>query len=370
MASTDFTTALEEARQRGRVLLDLAESDPGRCGLGWDAAELAAMRERRSALAAPASAQEAREAVAGYLAGHGASLAPERVVLVPSIEQARRILLDVFRERGGEVLVPGPDRLSIEAATTPGLRPYRLSFEGRWRLDRRSIRKAVSSRTRAILVGNPADPTGAELSRDELEFLEELCAERGLALVGDEACLDSTLEPSTSVATVRRCLAVHVSGLGGVCGLPGLHGEWMAVAGPDAVAAPLASRLASLAEGVEDGALLVPPLLGRREAFLGSLRRRLARNRSGLAAASVREAPWALQWGGGWWATLQINPAQDAEGLCLALLDEGVAVLPGQVGGFPRQGYVVVSLLPTPAIFDAALVRLDASLRRPGHPLS
>lgn len=313
-----------------------------------------------------------RERRSPYLTGHGASIAPERVILVRSTNAALHLVLSILGDGEGEVLVPAPHRPSIQADSPVRLKPYGLTFEGRWRLDRRSIQRAITPRTRAIVVGNPADPTGAELSRDELMFLEGLCKEHGLALVGEESFLDSSLDPGPSVATVARCLAFHVSGLGGVCGLARLEAEWLAVAGPEALAGPAAARLVSLVDlegsGSRPGVLLVPALLGRRETFLARLRARLTRNRSALATASLREAPWTLQWGGGCWAVLQINPAQDEEELCLALLEEGVALQPGYLGGFPREGYLLVSLLPRMDIFEAALGRLEARLRRPVLP--
>jgi aspartate/methionine/tyrosine aminotransferase len=250
------------------------------------------------------------------------------------------------------------------------LRPYGLVFDGTWRLDRRSIKKAVTPRTRAIVVGNPADPTGATLSRDELGFLEELCSARGLVLVGNESFLDSALGPSATVARVTQCLAFHLSGLAGVCGLLGLEGHWLAAAGPDALVSPALSRLRSRTaltpQDSSPALLALPPLLARRERFLTALRARLARNRAALATASLREAPWTLQWGGGgWWAVLQISPVQDEDDLCIALLEDGVAVQPGYLDGLPREGYLAVSLLPEPKVFDHALQLLDAQLRRP-----
>jgi alanine-synthesizing transaminase len=370
MSGARFAAALDQARASGRVLLDLTQGDPGRCGLGWDAGELEAILERRGAAAVGSSGlEEAREAIAGYLAGHGASVAPDRIVLVRSAGHALRRLVGLHCDGDGEVLVPVPSRPSGDAGALAGLRPYRLAFEERWRLDRRSIRRAITRRTRAILVGNPADPTGAELSREELAFLEELCGARGLTLLAEESALDSALWAGPTVAGVSRCLAVHVAGLGGVCGLPRLEGDWLAVAGPEALARPLVSRLAELLEldaaASRPGVRAIPPLLGLREAFLAGLRARLARNRATLASASLREAPWTLHWGGGCWAVLQVNPAHDEDELCLALLEEGVALQPGHLAGFPREGYLVVSLLPTPEVFDAALVRLEAQLRRP-----
>jgi len=173
--------------------------------------------------------------------------------------------------------------------------------------------------------------------------------------------------PSTAAA--GRCLTVHVSSLGGVCGLPQLDAAWAAVGGPEARASPLRSRLAVTAGAMSPeataGVLLAPALLGRRESFLSRLRTRLTRNRSALASASLREAPWTMQWGGGWWAVLQVNPDQSEDDLCLALLEEGVAVEPGYLGGFPREGYLVLSLVAAPEVFDAALGRIEAQLRRP-----
>ncbi len=369
MRSTRFPASLDEAKASGRVLLDLTESDPAQCGLGWDAKELDEIVERRRAETRAAAMSEACEAVASYLAGHGAAVAPDRVVFVRSRTEALRLVLSLVCGRGAELLVPLPNRPFVEASSPVQLRHYGLVFEERWRIDRRSIQRAVSPQARAIVVGNPADPTGAELSREELGFLEHLCETKGLALVGDETFLDSSLKPSPTVAAVTRCLAVHVGGLSGVCGLPQLEGEWLAVAGPETLAMPLVSRLASLmgveASGSRTGVLFVPPLLGRREAFLSRLRARLTRNRSVLASASLREAPWTMRWGGGSWTMLQTNADQDEDELCLALLEEGVAVQPGYLGGLPHEGHLILSLLPKPEVFDAALRRIEVQLRRP-----
>jgi len=366
MQAVRFAKALEQARSGGCVLLDLTEADPGRCGLGWSESELNALLNERGQVPAATLAQDAREATANYLAGHGGAVSPDHIVLVRSTHEALRTLLAFFCEENGEVLVPVPDRHSSEPNLPAHARPYGLVFEGRWRLDQRSIRQALSRHTRAILVGNPADPTGAGLSGEELEFLRNACGSRGLTLLGDESSLDVTLESSTSVVTMGGCQAIHCSGLGSVCGLRDAQTSWLAVTGPDATS--LAARLSALlsSQGFEPGRdlALVPPLLGRRETYLTRLRARISRNRSALASGSLREAPWALQWGGGCWAVLQVNPAQDEEELCFALLAEGLAVLPGLLSGFPRAGYLVVSLLPAPDLFDMALHQLQIHLRR------
>jgi aspartate/methionine/tyrosine aminotransferase len=60
---------------------------------------------------------------------------------------------------------------------------------------------------------------------------------------------------------------------------------------------------------------------------------------------------------------LQINPIREDRELCLELLDEGVAVLPGSVFGFPPTGHVVVSLRTEPDALLGGLEALERHLR-------
>jgi aspartate/methionine/tyrosine aminotransferase len=370
IAPQDFGLRLDRLRAAGVLRFDLTESDPARCGLGWDRRELEALLEGRGpSRPDPASALAgAREAVASYLAGHRVPVAPDRIFFAASRSAARRLALAAASGPDDEVLIPAPARPLVEEGL-PHARRYALTFGEEWRIDRRSLRRAVGPRTRAIVVGNPAEPTGALLAAEELAALDELCGLRGLALIGDEAFLDTAPGAEASVGRATRCLALHVSGLSGVCGLPAVGAEWVAVAGPEALAAPAVARLrtrsGATAPAAEPGLHALPALLARREPFLEALRARLARNRGAIAAASLREAPWSLQWGGGsCWAVLQINPVRDETELCLQLLDEGVAIQPGHLDGLPPAGFLVVSLLPESEVFQAGLERLERHLRR------
>jgi aspartate/methionine/tyrosine aminotransferase len=369
IAPDAFASRVSRLREAGVLRLDLTEEDPARCGLGWDARELEAVLATQRRGEAQESAVP-REAVASYLAGHRVAARPDRIFFAQSRRAARRLALEAACGPDGEALVPAPARPPVDSRGG-GLRllPYELAFGEEWRIDRKSLRRALGPRTRAILVGNPAEPTGAVLDREELAALDELCGVRGLALVGDEAFLDTAAAPSASVGRAARCSAVHVGGLAGVCGLPQLGVEWVAVTGPEELAAPLASRLASGAAAAPapavPGLRALPALLARRERYHEALRARLATNRGAIAAASLREAPWALQWGGGsGLAVLQINPTRDVTELCLALLDEGVAIRPGGLEGLPTSGYLVLSLLVRPEVLHAGLERLEAHLRR------
>ena len=93
-------------------------------------------------------------------------------------------------ERGDEVLLPSPNYAShieqiLFAEGVPVFVPL-LEEEG-WRLDLDGFRKAVTCKTKAIVICNPMNPTGAVFSREELTALAELALSRNLFIVADEA---------------------------------------------------------------------------------------------------------------------------------------------------------------------------------------
>ncbi|HTN51359.1 MAG TPA: pyridoxal phosphate-dependent aminotransferase, partial [Anaeromyxobacter sp.] len=290
----------------------------------------------------------------------------------PTTRRAHAAVLSLLCRPGDAVLVPGsgapfPHRLAARLGVEP-IR-YRLRHEGAWQLDRRELERAVTERTRAVVVASPSAPTGARLSARELAWLERLCAERRLALVGDESYADAATGEGPGVCEVTRCLGVHVSGLSTVCGLPRLP-SWVALAGPAVEAGRAASRLETILgapPGVALRALRVTPaLLAARQHFLGPLARRLGENRALLARSALGEASFSVdQGGGGWWAVLHLGAAHEGEEVCRSLLTEDVVLRPWLLEGLPRHGYVVVSLLTPPDVLHQGLERLERHLRRP-----
>ena len=81
----------------------------------------------------------------------------------------------------------------------------------------------------------------------------------------------------------------------------------------------------------------------------------------GAAALTLHEPP------GGWSAVVQVPATGGEEALVLALVErDGVLVHPGYFFDFAREAFVVLSLLPEPAVFDAGIARLVA--RVAGRP--
>lgn len=369
---------LEAARAAGRDLLDLAESNPTRCGLAWPAPALAAALARGDLAAyrpTPAGAPAAREAVAGYLGARGAAVDPARVLLAASSSEIYGWLLKLLCDPGDAVLVPAPSYPLLDVLCrleAVRLDRYPLRYDGEWHLDLGALAEAVTPRTRAVVVVSPGNPTGAVLSAAELAGLERLCAERGLALVGDEVFADSALAPAPTVAGCREALAFHVSGLSKVCGLPQLKVAWLAAAGPAADVARALERLEMVADaylspsGPAQAAL--PELLRARGRFLAPLRARLDVNRQCLSLLVEPGDPFGpLRGQGGWSAVLRVGQTLDEERLALELLERGVAVQPGFFYDFARPGHLVLSLLPEPGVFEEGARVVVTHLRGVAH---
>jgi aspartate/methionine/tyrosine aminotransferase len=252
------------------------------------------------------------------------------------------------------------------------IRTYPLEFHGRWTLDGAAVADAIEPRTRAILVVSPNNPTGSRLRRDELDVLDRLCAERDLVLVGDEVFADYGLVDvpgaATSVLEAARCLVVSLGGLSKSAGLPQLKLGWMALGGPEPLVAAALDRLELVADtylSVSSAVQVAAPRLLE----LGSAIRRQIADRVLLNDESLRRhaatfpACVAVPAEGGWSAVVQAPAVEDDERTALRLLDEGnVLVHPGYFFDFPRDGYLVVSLLVEPRAFDEGIRRMFVTL--------
>lgn len=93
-------------------------------------------------------------------------------------------------ERGDEVLIPSPNYAShieqiLFAEGVPVFVPMRE--EDGWKLDIDGFRRAITPRTKAILICNPMNPTGTVFPEDEVRAIADLAIEKDLFVIADEA---------------------------------------------------------------------------------------------------------------------------------------------------------------------------------------
>ena len=167
---------MRTCRAEGRPFIDLTLSNPTRAGFDYPADLLTPLGDARGLVYEPSAAGllEAREAVARDYLRQGVTVAPERVVLTASTSDAYSLLFKLLGDAGDVVLVPRPSYPLFDHLTRLDLvapRPYDLDVHGSWAIDFASVERAVSPRTRALLVVSPNNPTGSFVSAAELDRL-------------------------------------------------------------------------------------------------------------------------------------------------------------------------------------------------------
>jgi len=372
-----LTRAVTTHRASGRPLVDLTATNPTHAGFAYPddllapLADAAALDYRPEPFGAPA----ARAAVAADYARHGLTVPPERVALTASTSEAYALLFKLLADAGDDVLIPRPsyplfDHLaSLDLVAT---RAYDLEYHGTWTIDFDSVRRVLTPRTRAILVVSPNNPTGSFVSKSDLDRLAALGAERDLAIVADEVFADYELEPGAADAAGRAvavapALTFALGGLSKSIGLPQVKLGWIAAAGPDALVAAALGRLELICDtylSVSTPAqVAAPALLARGAAVRAQIAQRVAGNYRCLqAAAAAVPSCRVLRTEGGWSAVLQVPTLESEEDLVVELVtSDGVLVHPGFFFDFPRESYLVVSLLPRPHEFRDGV---DRMLRR------
>jgi hypothetical protein len=372
-----LTEALAARRVAGLPVLDLTLSNPTTAGLDYPRSLLQPLARAEGLTYAPdpLGLLEAREAVAGDYARRGVRLAPDRIALTSSTSEAYSLLFKVLCEPGDAVLVPRPsyplfDHLAALDAVTPV--PYDLQYDGRWFVDLDSVHRAWTPRTRALVTVHPNNPTGSLLTPAELDRLAAVCRDRGAALIADEVFADYVFDEAVRshgrVLDREDTLVVSLGGLSKTVGLPQLKLAWMAAAGPEGAVADFMRRLEfacdtylSVSTPVQ---LAAAELLARGAVVREAIQARVRRNRARLRESDLTSAgatPLAAD--GGWSAVLQVPSVQAEEDLVLQLLEaRGVLVHPGYFFDFPRESYLIVSLLVPEAVFAEGLSRIAAHL--------
>ena len=384
LAANRLASAVESLRSAGRPFIDLTESNPTRAGITYPAALLASLADGRSLRYEPTpfGLLDARVAVAADYHRHGFDLSPAHVVLTASTSDSYSLLFKLLCGAGDEVLVPRPSYPLFDYLTRLDLvvsKPYALEYHGRWSVDFESLERAITPRTRAVLVVSPNNPTGSLIAREEIARLASICAERDIAIVADEVFADYELEDG-AVARAGRPLAARdalsfsLGGLSKSVGLPQLKLGWIAVSGPPALVGEALQRLEVICDtylSVSTPVQVAAADLLRRGAVVrDEISRRLQANYAQLGR-DVKAAPACnrLIAEAGWYAVLQVPSFEPEEELVLGLLSrEGVLIHPGYFFDFPRESYLVVSLLTPEDAFREGITRVFEYFRRRDPP--
>lgn len=317
-------------------------------------APIAGLPELRAAIAARVQSRSGKPCTA------------DNVVVVPGTQGGLYTAVQCLAGPGDEVIVPEPMYATYEAvigASGASMVNVPLRPENGFHLDLEALARAVTPRTRVIWITSPHNPTGAVMTRDEVETVARLCREHDLWLVSDEVYEDLAFARPHVHAWGLDGMAVRtvvVSSLSKSHAMPGYRMGW--IVGPPELARHLFNLLLCMLYGappfLQDGALAafrgnLPEVAAMREDY---------RRRATLMTGLLAEAPncKVTPPEGGMFVMLDVRgTGLGSDAFARGLLEaEGVAVLPCDGFGPSAVGQLRISLTADEARLTEAATRI------------
>ena len=321
-----------------------------------------AMRDGENGYAPSVGIPAAREAVAAECNQRGMPMSPDRVVITSGTSEGIELALTAMAGPGDDVLIPVPTYPLYTAVLAKiGARAvfYRTDPARGWQPDIDHVRSLIGPATRALVVIDPNNPTGATYSTEARRALVQLAEEHNFPLLADEVYADLAFDgPVGALAAFNpEAPVITFSSLSKAYLAPGWRAGWMAVSGT--------GRLDDLLSGIKklaDGRLcstgpmehaIVAALNGDRshqQIFRDALRERAELTHSrlnaidGISVVMPTAAFYALP-------KVELPRGVTDEDYVLALLREtGVLCVHGSgFGAAPEEGYFRVVFLASPA---------------------
>lgn len=328
-----------------------------------------AMRDGHNGYTSSAGIESARNAVAEDYTSRGMPVSADRAIITSGTSEGIELTLGALVDAGDEVLVPTPTYPLYTAVLSKlGARAvfYRTDSSNRWQPDLDDVKRLISPATRALVVIDPNNPTGAVYPEATRRALIELADRANIVLMADEvygdlafdgpAPLYGSLAPDAPIISYSSLSKAYLA--------PGWRGGWMAVG-----RSPRLDEALAAIKKLADGRLCSPgpmqyaveaALRGDRShqtSFVRALRLRadLTMSRLGASPDLTCVAPQAAFYV---MPQVRLPPGKTDEDFVLGLLrDTGILCVYGSGFGMAAdQGFFRIVYLGSPeelgAIYD------------------
>ncbi|MEO8680458.1 MAG: aminotransferase class I/II-fold pyridoxal phosphate-dependent enzyme [Vicinamibacterales bacterium] len=212
-----------------------------------------AMRDGHNGYTPSPGIAEAREAAAADFVARGVNVSADRVLITSGTSEGIELALTGIVDEGEEVLVPAPTYPLYTAVLAKiGALPayYRTDHTNGWLPDLDHIRSLINPKTRALVVIDPNNPTGAIYPDSMRRALIELAEAHGLVILADEVYGDLSYDGSVPpmAALDNEAPIISYSSLSKAYLAPGWRAGWMAV-GSSPRLDPALAAIKKLADG-------------------------------------------------------------------------------------------------------------------------
>ena len=304
----------------------------------------------------------------------------EHVWLGNGVSELISFALQALLDDGDEVLIPAPDYPLWTAATSLcGGRAvhYMCDESADWLPDIDDIAAKISRRTKAIVVINPNNPTGAVYPRGVLEGIAELARKHGLVVMTDEIyekILYDGAEHVPFASVAPDLFTLTFNGLSKAYRLAGFRSAWLLVTGPRRAAGSYLEGLSILANmrlcpNVPGQHAIQTALGGRQSIHDLVLPGGRLREQRDAAMAALKQIPGVtcVQPRGALYVfprlDPEIYPIEDDQQFVLDLLrDQHVLVVQGSGFNWPQPDHLRIVTLPRADDLTEAIGRIGAFL--------
>lgn len=308
----------------------------------------------------PAGSDGLREAIAEMQ-----NVPVEAVQIVTGASEALVALMWLTAEPGANVILPLPGFTTFSALPESlgvETRFYRVRRENRFRIDPDEIKRLTDSKTKLILVNNPHNPTGATITDEEMEFLHDFCAERGIQLICDEV-YHPIYHGKPTKSAARLPHATVISDLSKAFAIPGVRTGWMIEHDAKRRQQYWTARAYFTVTNTTTGEILSEIAIRKRNFVLGKTQEAATRNLE-LLRHVMEEHRDVLDWippQGGMTTFPWLVSGEDARPFCQGAAARGILLAPGDCFDVPshlRLGFAAAG-----ANFPSALDRFEDFLK-------
>jgi aminotransferase len=316
---------------------------------------------------------ELRQELARYLKGQfGVRYeAEDEILITVGVSEALDLVMRAILDPGDEVIVPDPSFVAYEACVVmAGGNPVMVPTvqEDGFELSVSAVERCITDKTRAVLIGYPANPTGAVMPRGKLIEIAELAKARGLIIISDEiyadlvygvehtcfASLPDMKEHTVLLGGFSKAFAMTGWRIGYACAPATIIAAMTKIHQYTMMCAPTMGQVAAI-EALKNGnnscMEMVADYNRRRRVIVKGLRD------IGLSCFEPKGAFYVFPS----IASTGMTSEDFAEKL---LTEEKVAVVPGSAFGRCGEGYVRCCYATSMADIEEALIRMQRFVKR------
>ncbi len=334
-----------------------------------------AMLEDHTCYSASEGVPEAIEAIRKEAQSKG--IKPYEVLVTTGASEAIDFALSALVNKGENVLVPSPGYPLYNALLSRLIgeaRPYLLNEDKEWQPDIEHMESQIDDKTRAIVLINPNNPTGAVYSKETLLQVIELAKKYNLLIMSDEIYDKLILngKEHISIASLDHELPmITFNGLSKSYLAPGFRIGWSIVSGAPELVEDYTEAMRKLARArlcaCHPKQFAIPVALNGNQSHLKETRQKL-RSRRDLTVERLNAIPGisCQEPEGAFYAFPRIElDVNDEEFVKRLIRETGVVVVHGSgFGSLPETPHFRLVFLPDEAVLNEAYDRLEKFMKK------